>query len=323
VTVEARMKAAVYDEYGSAEVLRLESLERPIATWNQMLIRVHYAGVNPIDIRTRRGELRWLLRGRFPRIPGFDVAGEVVRAPDGSGFRAGDRVCAFLNSLYGGACAEYAVCTPGVAAKIPERMSYAEAAALPLAGLTAWQCLVPLGGLQSGMEVLINGASGGVGAFAVQIAVAKGARVTGVASAARKEFVESLGAAEFLDYGRDDFTQSKRAWDLIVDVAGVKSFRECRTALKSPGRYVSTEPSVNGYVASWMTWCSSRRGLVMLVRPSGEQLRELLHLHGGGRLRIFIDSTFRLEEIQEAHRRLEHGVEQGKVVVGPIVADES
>jgi NADPH:quinone reductase-like Zn-dependent oxidoreductase len=234
----------------------------------------------------------------------------------------GDRVCVFLDSLYGGACAEYVVCSPRVAAKIPERMTFAEAAALPLAGLTAWQCLVQIGGLKSGMDVLINGASGGVGAFAVQIAVAQGARVTGLASAARKEFVESLGAAEFLDYGREDFTRSKGRWDIIVDAAGKKTFRQCRGALKSRGRYVSTEPSFVGFVASLATCCSNRRGRVMLVRPSGDQLRELLRLYGSGKLRVYIDSSFPLAEIQQAHRRLEEGVDQGKIVVGPMVAAE-
>ncbi|MFG0262229.1 MAG: NAD(P)-dependent alcohol dehydrogenase, partial [Novipirellula sp. JB048] len=187
------MRAVVYDDYGAADVLRLAHLPIPRRLPGQLRIEVHASSVNPIDYRMRRGEMRALLWGGFPRVPGYDVAGIVADCADDAPFSKGDRVIAFLDQARGGACADQAICAVDVAAKIPASMSYEEGAAIPLAGTTAMQSLRDHGHIAAGMRVLINGASGGVGMFAIQIAKAYGCHVDAVASGANEAFCRSLG----------------------------------------------------------------------------------------------------------------------------------
>ncbi len=258
------MQAVVYEAYGTADVLRRREVSTPPPDPRRVTIRVNAAGVNPIDYRLRKGQAKWLLPGHFPRIPGYDVAGEIVLAPADSPLQPGMRVLAFLDNRYGGAYAEYACCGVDSVAVIPPSLSYEDAAALPLAGSTALQSLHTHGKLRRGERVLINGASGGVGAFAVQIAHADGAHVTGVASGANESFVRSLGADEFYDYRETDFTKSNQKWDLVFDAAGKSSYLKCRPVLNRGGRFVSTEPNVSGAMASLLTRLTSKRASIML-----------------------------------------------------------
>jgi NADPH:quinone reductase-like Zn-dependent oxidoreductase len=309
------MRAVAYDDYGDASVLHISEHPLPRRLPGQLMVQVWASSVNPIDYRMRRGDLKGIVPFGFPRIPGFDVAGIVVETDSGSQFAEGDRIMAFLDHTRGGALADYAVCSVGAAAKIPDTMPLEEAAAIPLAGTTALQSLRDHGKIKLGQSVLINGASGGVGAFAVQIAKAYGGQVDAIASAVNREFCLSLGADHFYDYESTDFTKSAERWDIIFDVAGKTHYLAARKVMKEGGHFVSTEPNVEGLLVTILTWPLSKSGRFMLAKPSGDDLRELLRLYECGKLRIAIDSRFHFDQAAEAHRRVETGVDRGKVVL--------
>lgn len=313
--LKSTMQAIVFENYGDADVLTLTERPVPHRDSDEILIEVWASSVNPIDYRLRRGELKGLLPGGFPRIPGYDVAGVVVQGPDDALLRPGDRVLAFLDHLRGGALAEYATCSLTAAAKLPDSMSMNEAAAIPLAGSTALQSLRDHGKLKRGEHVVIVGASGGVGAFAVQIARALGCHVDAVASGDNEEFCRSLGAEHFFNYEQTDFTTAHEQWDLVFDAAGKSDYFDVRKVLRKGGRYVSTEPDVKGMLVTLVTWPLSKTGKVMLARPNAEDLQELIRFHNRGQLTVTIDRVYSLQEAASAHRRVETGVDRGKVVI--------
>jgi NADPH2:quinone reductase len=204
--------------------------------------------------------------------------------------------------------------------KIPDSMTYEEAAALPLAGSTALQGLQDKGKIKRGDRVLINGASGGVGALAVQIATAHGAEVTGVASGKHQDFVREMGASDFIDYQHQDFAEAGRSWDLIFDAAGLRSYWQVRHALNRGGRYVTTEPDVKSATMTLLSKLSSRHGYAMLVRPNRSDLCELVRLYETGQLRITPADVLPLARAAEAQSRLEAGGHCGKYVLRVVDA---
>ena len=309
------MRAIVFRDYGDPDVLELAERPEPAYGGDEVLIDVAAASVNPIDARLRAGEMKGLLPGGFPRIPGYDVAGVVAAAGDRAPFQKGDRVVAFLDHLYGGASAERAVCSADSMIAIADAVPFDDAAAIPLAGSTALQSLRDHGKMQSGDRVLVNGASGGVGAFAVQIAKAYGATVTAVASGAHEAFVRDLGSDDFLDYEESDFTMSGRNWNVIFDAAGKSSFSEAKAALTDDGRYVTTEPSLKNAATSLLTWPMAQQSKVMLARSRAEDLRELLGLYEAGRLKVEIARRFPLADAAAAHRMIENDSFCGKIVL--------
>lgn len=322
------MRAVVARGHGGPETLRVEEVGRPVAEDRRLLVRVRAAGVNPIDWRLRRGELRPVTALKRRRIPGRDVAGEVVAVGDGvEGFEVGDRIYAMLDGVFGG-YAEYAVVSPDAAAAVPPRLSYEEAAAVPLAALTAIQglrgalrdlphdCDAALGR----RRVLINGASGGVGTFAVQLARIFGAEVTGVCGAKNADLVRELGADHVVSYEKEDFARRESLYDVVFDVAGNRSFPECRRALRAGGIYVTTEPGLRNFAWQVLTFPGeNRKARVVLVRPSGRDLSLLGSLFDAGRMRVVLDRVCPLEEAAAAHAYCEAGGVRGKVslVTGP------
>jgi len=305
----------VYDDYGDVNVLHVSCVPSPVRQEEQVLIEVWASSVNPIDCRLRSGELKGLLLGGFPRVPGYDVAGIIADCPPDSSLHAGDRVVAFLDSVRGGACADYAVCGVNAVTKLPDCLPTDVAAAMPLAGTTALQSLRDHGGMKPGDHVLVNGASGGVGMFAVQIAKAHDCHVGAVASGENRDFCLSLGADKFYNYETTDFTKSEERWDIIFDAAGKVSFFDARHVMNEKSRYVSTEPDVRGMLMTLLTWPLSKSGKVMLAKPNAEDLRELIGLYEMGKLNITIDSHFLMIDIAAAHSRVESGVDCGKVVI--------
>ncbi len=317
------MQAIAYRQYGSPEVLQVHQRSVPRPSSRDVLIRVAAAGVNPIDYRLRQGEMRWLLPGGFPRVPGFDVAGWVEEAQPSSGLSKGDRVLAFLNSMYGGGYAEFAVCSAAAVAPLPDSIDFIQAAGLPLAGSTALQSLRDIGDLRQGDSVLVNGASGGVGSLAIQIAKAYGASVTGVASAKHLDFVRELGADDVIDYGTTDFAKLNRQWNIVFDAAGKSSYQAAHHVLADQGHYVSTEPSLAGAAMSILTSALNKKGRVMLARSKSADLRELVRLAANGQLRVHVDHLYPLAEAAEAHRRLETGNVCGKLILQVTEANAS
>ncbi|MEO9595143.1 NAD(P)-dependent alcohol dehydrogenase [Rhodopirellula bahusiensis] len=309
------MNAMVYDDYGDASVLRNAEVPIPDRLPGQVLIDVRASSVNPIDYRMRRGEMKGLLPGGFPRIPGYDVSGVIADCAADGPFSVGDRVVAFLDSMRGGASADYAVAAVDVTAAIPDSMSYNEAAAIPLAGTTALQSLRDHGEIAEGKRVLINGASGGVGMFAVQIAKSYNCHVDAVASGDNEDFCRSLGADHFYNYETTDFTNSAETWDLIFDAAGKSGYWDVKEVLNDGGRYVSTEPDAKGMLMTLVTWPMSKSGTVMLAKPNAGDLRTLITLHKKGQLKITIDAIYLFSQLSQAHQHVEDGVERGKVVL--------
>lgn len=315
MTPRSLMRAIVYDDYGDAGVFRRTHISVPSRKRNEIRIAVYASSINAIDYQLRRGDLKRLVPGRFPRVPGFDVAGIVVESDEASEFKNGDRVMALLDSICGGACADYVVCSESVVAGIPESMSFEQAAALPLAGTTALQSLRDHGEIQKGQRVLINGASGGVGSLAIQIAKAYDCHVDAVASGENETFCKSLGADHFFDCKTTDFTKSEKQWDLVLEASGKPGFSDLKPIVHDGGRYVSIEPDVTGILMTVLTYTLSKSARVMLAKPSGDDLRELIQLFEAGKLVVAIDSTFDMFDIALAHRRMERADPRGKIVL--------
>jgi NADPH:quinone reductase-like Zn-dependent oxidoreductase len=316
------MKAAVLDGYGGAERFAIRDVERPRPGPGQLLLRVRAAGVNPIDWKIRRGTLRLLLPARFPLILGYDAAGEVEEVgPEVHRFAPGDAVAAFLDSRHGGAYAEYALAGQAATAAKPEGLSFEEAAALPLAGLTAYQGLFDRGEMEAGDHVLINGGAGGVGHFAIQLAAAGGAEVTAVGGPGNQDFLHQMGAGRALDYTREDFTVDDASYDLVFDAVGTRNFAECEPALAEGGVYVTTRvgPAIAlaGLKAAFASLFGGTRARARAVRgrANGDDLAQLMRLVEAGKLRPVIQRTYDLEEIRHAHAASESGHVRGKIVI--------
>ena len=241
--VEGVMKAIVFHAFGGNDVIELREAPMPTPGPDEVLIRVHAAGVNPVDWKVREGQSKILTGSRFPKILGIECSGEVVeKGSHVKKFKAGDAVIANAGMRLG-AYAEYVAVRGKTVYPKPEIVTFEDAASLPIAGLTALQALRDKGRLAPGMKALINGASGGVGTFAVQIAKILGAEVTAVCSAANAGLVKGLGADHVIDYHQQDFTTIAERYDCIFDVVSSRSFGECKKALTERGVYVNTLPS--------------------------------------------------------------------------------
>jgi hypothetical protein len=216
----ATMKAVRFHAFGKAEVLKLEDVPKPVPTAAQILVRVHAAGVNPVDWKVREGLLK-AMNPTLPQTPGYDIAGVVESVgADVKRFKAGDEVMGYLALRRGGAYAEYAIALENELALKPKKLDFVKSAAIPLAALTAWQALFDRADLKEGQTVLVHAGAGGVGHFAVQLAKAKGARVIATASKANHEFLTTIGASEVIDYKAQRFEELVRDVDLVLDPIG-------------------------------------------------------------------------------------------------------
>jgi len=319
------MKAIVQDAYGSAEVLRLEEVDTPAPREGQVLVRVRAAGVDRGVWHTMTGRpylIRMMgLRRPRQRLVGMDLAGIVEAVGTGvTRFQPGDEVFGDCQ----GSFAEYACAREDKIATKPSDLSFAQAAAVPVSALTALQGLRDQGGVETDQTVLILGASGGVGTFAVQIAKALGAQVTGVCSTAKLDLVRSLGADDVVDYTREDVTDGRRQWDMILDIGGNRSLLRLRRALAPGGTLVIVGGEQGGPILGGVDRLlramllspfvsHNLRGFIASVRQSDlEYLKELIE---AGRLTPVIDRTFPLADAAEALRRLEQGHVRGKLVL--------
>jgi NADPH:quinone reductase-like Zn-dependent oxidoreductase len=322
----ATMKAIVYRRYGSPDVLELQDVPKPIPTDDQVLVRVKAVSVNPLDWHFLRGipyfvRLSSGLRTPKRNIPGVDVAGRVEAVGRNvTRFRPGDDV--FGEKSRG--CAEYVAAQADLMAPKPASLTFEQAAAIPAAGVTALQALVDKGAIRAGQHVLINGASGGVGTFAVQIAKAFGAVVTGVCSTPNVEMVRSLGADHVIDYTREDFTRSGQQYDLIVDNVGNRSIWRLRRVLAPDGTIVLVGAPKGGWIIGTMakmlaSGLFSRligRKLVSHLTDTRQQdLVALSELIESGKVTPVIDRCYPLSDVPDAIRHLETMRARGKVVI--------
>ena len=320
------MKAIVQDRYGSLDVLELKDIDKPLVKDDGVLVRVRAASANPLDWHFMRG-LPYIMRPesglRSPKrsVLGNDMAGEVEAVGKNvTRFRSGDEVIGDVNGSY----AEYTCVSEDLLGLKPANLTFEQAAAVPVAGVTALQGLRDQGRIQSGQKVLIIGASGGVGTFAVQIAKSFGADVTGVCSTRNVEMVRSIGADHVIDYTQDDFTRSEQRYDLIFQSAGTSSPSDCRRALTSKGTLVLSSGESGGrwigpvdriIKAVLLSLFVSQRLGAFMAKRSKEDLQVLKELIEAGKVTPVIDRTYPLSEVPEAIRYLEEGHARGKIVI--------
>lgn len=312
------MKAAVLYQFGSAENLQIADIDKPVATGDQVLIKVMAAGINPVDTKVRAGTNGISKRIQLPAILGWDVSGIITATgKDISFFKPGDAVfgCIGFPGL-GKAYAEFAVADPGSLAKKPGNISFEEAAGIPIAGLTAYQAIHEQLNLQSKQTILIQAAAGGVGHLAVQFAKLAGAYVIGTASGKNAAFLRSLGADQVIDYKNEKFEDIVSDADAALDAMGGEVLYRSITCVKRGGTVVCLPSSTRDDPKA--VALAKERGIKLawpMMRPDGEQTRAIAALFEQKKLKVNIDRVFSLAEIARAHEAVESHGTKGKVVV--------
>jgi NADPH:quinone reductase-like Zn-dependent oxidoreductase len=321
------MKACVYTRYGSPDVLELKEVEKPTVTDKDVLIRIHASSVNAYDWHMLRADpflvrlMNGLLRPKN-QILGADIAGKIEKVGKAvTRFNVGDAVFGDTSGSGGGGFGEYVSVRSEMLSHKPENLSFEEAAAVPLASVTALQGLRNNGHIQAGQKVMIHGASGGVGTFAVQIAKAFGADVTAVCSTKNTELARELGADRVIDYTREDFVQNDRLYNLIYAANGNRSIFDYLRALKSEGTYVSSGGSMKQayqgmLLGPWLSMFGKKKIKGYVAQPDSDDLGYMTELIEAGKVRPVIDRKYKFNEIPEAIRYLEDGHARGKVVIG-------
>ncbi|MEU2306157.1 MULTISPECIES: NADP-dependent oxidoreductase [Streptomyces] len=307
------MRVVTQHTLGGPEVLTIVDAPEPRPLPGEVLVRVRAIGLNPLEARLRAGEFPLL--GRPPFVLGWDISGVVEEAPGTWRFRPGDEV--FGMPLFPRAARAYAevVSAPALhLARKPASLSHVEASALPVVGLTAWQGLVDLGGVTEGDRVLVHGGGGGVGHVAVQIAKALGAHVIATAGGRKREFVEELGADEVIDHTAVDFTEAVRDVDVVLDTIGGDTVERSLDVLR-PGGHLVTAVAEEDLALAARYEAAGMRFSGIAVDPDPVALRGLVGLVEQGRLRVHVQRTFPFERVADAHRLLDAGHLQGKLVL--------
>lgn len=302
------MKAIRIHEYGDSGALKVEDAPRVSISDDQILVRVHDAGVNPIDWKIRKGNLKQVMQASFPLTIGQDFAGEVVeRGKSVKRFTIGDRVFGFGQGTY----AEYTAAAESAVSGMPQSMDFVSAAALPTAGLTALQLIRDHVRADPGMAILIHGAAGGVGSFASQIAKNAGAKVIGTATGDDIEYLESLGIDEIVDYKKERFEDKANEMDAVVDLVGGDTFKRSYAVLKKGGVVVTTVQQVDESAAKK----AGIRAVHMMMKRNAPDLTELAALVESGAVQPRLAQTMSLNDAKKAHELSEAGEIHGKVIL--------
>jgi NADPH:quinone reductase-like Zn-dependent oxidoreductase len=317
------MKAIVYTRYGTPDVLELKEIVKPIPGDNEVLIKVYAVSINDWDLGLLQGDLiNRLLNGLLKpkiKILGSDIAGRIEAVGKNvKKFQAGDEVYGDLSGSWGG-FAEYVCGNENALALKPVRMSYAQAAAIPQAAMLAIQGLRDKGQIHSGQKLLINGAGGGVGTFAVQIAKLYGVEITGVDSYGKLDLMRSMGFDHVIDYTQEDFTKNGKCYDLILDVKTNRSIFNCARALSLNGIYVTVGGSMGRLfqallLGPWISLISKKKILIVSLKKN-KDLAYMNELFESGKVKPVIDGPYKLDEVPKAFRRFGEGVHKGKVVI--------
>jgi len=311
------MKAVAFARYGGPEVLEVRDLPVPEPRSGQVRVRVRASTVNPLDWKIRRGKMRLMMPAHFPRVGGWDLAGEVDKVgPRVTGLAPGDVVLGSADPRQNGAHAEYCVVAARFLVKKPPGLSFAQGAALVGSGITALQMVRELGRTQAGERVLVIGASGGVGHLAVQVAKADGARVAAVCSARNEGFVRDLGAEAVFPYDRGPIPPTER-FDVVLDTVKARSYLSLLGHLNPRGRYVATLPDPVGMFVQWLLlpFGKGRRCKFVMAFPTKTRLSAIAALADAGTVRPVIDRAFPLDDVAEAEALSEAGHVRGKLVV--------
>jgi NADPH:quinone reductase-like Zn-dependent oxidoreductase len=309
--VATSMKAIVVHQFGGPEVLKLEDAPKPEPKQDEILVKVIAAGVNSFDGTLRSGNFAKDKIG-LPWIPGYDIAGTVEKAGGKvTGFKAGDPVYAMISILPGGGYAEYAIAKEDQAAPKPATISFTEAAGVPSVALTAWQALVDKANIRSSQTVLIHGASGGVGMFAIPIAKTRGAKVFATASTTNQDFLKELGADVPIDYKTQKFEEIAEDVDVVVDCVGGETMTRSYPIVKKDGILVSLvdrpdQAQLDKY---------GIRGTSLIVKPNGEELVQIGKLIDQKKIKVVISDTYPLTDAAKAETKADTGHARGKIVL--------
>jgi NADPH:quinone reductase-like Zn-dependent oxidoreductase len=311
------MKAVVFDKYGGNDVIEIRQVPKPVPGADDVLIKVHAAAVNPVDWKIRDGMARILTGYKFPKVLGSECSGEIVETgPNVKDFREGDKVIGFPDIRRLSAFAEYVSVDKRKVFPKPEGISFEEASTIPVAGLTALQALRKLGHISENYKVLINGASGGVGTFAVQIAKIFRARVTAVVSNTNAALVKGLGADYIIDYTQTDFTKTDERYNIVFDAVSKRSFPECKGVLAPNGIYVNTLPTFSILLSQFLTgFLANRKAKCVMVRPNAADMQWMRDQIESGKIRVVIDRVYPLDLTAEALAYSETGRARGKIVL--------
>ncbi|WP_445346831.1 NADP-dependent oxidoreductase [Acinetobacter bohemicus] len=328
------MKAAYINRYGNINDVLLDEQSTPVLTENDVLIKVHAASINPLDLRVLEGEFKAILPVQFPFILGNDFAGTVVQIGSNvTQFKIDDEVYAKTDS--NGAFAEYTVAQQSSLALKPQNISMELAASLPLVSLTAWQALVEIAKVKAGQKVLIHAGSGGVGSIAIQLAKHLGATVATTTSGKNIRWVKELGADTIIDYKTTDFEQVLKDYDVVLDTQGGKTLEKSLNILKRGGRIISISgPPDREFAeaihANWLLKCiipllswsirnkAKKKGITysfLFMQPNGQQLSEISKLVESGKINPIVDKTYAFTEIKDAFQYVNTGRAKGKVVL--------
>jgi NADPH:quinone reductase-like Zn-dependent oxidoreductase len=330
------VKAAVITRYGGQEAIAIQDVPQPHIEPNEVLVEVHAAGLNPFDIKTRNGKVAVIQPCRFPQPFGLEFAGKVARTgAKVSRFKQGDAVFGIVIGNKIGAIAEYCAIPEADLCLKPPRLSFEEAAGIPLVGLTVYQALIGVAKVRAGQKVFITAGSGGIGTFAIQFAKALGAEVATTTSTGNVELVTKLGADHVIDYKKQNFEEILKDYDVVLDSVGGASIIKGFEVLKPEGHLISIADKPDATFAKafglnpafqfvfWMlsrdvTSVAQKKGMqytFLYVRPSGAQLSEIGKLIESERIKPVIDSTFSFDQTRAAQAHLELGRSKGKVIV--------
>lgn len=328
------MKTAYINRYGHIDDVQVGEQPKPSLSKDAVLVKVHAASINPLDIRVLEGEFKAILPVKFPFILGSDFAGTVVEVGSNvTQFKAGDEVYAKID--LNGAFAEYTVVQQSSLALKPKNISMELAASLPLVALTAWQALVEIAKVQSGQKVLIHAGSGGVGSIAIQLAKSLGAIVATTTSGKNTRWVRELGADIIIDYKTADFEQELKDYDVVLDTQGGKTLEKSLNVVKRGGRIISISgppdqafaEAVNPNrflkcVIPLLSWSirhkAKKRGITysfLFMQPNGQQLSKITELVEAGKIKPIVDQTYDFAQIKEAFQYVNTGRSKGKVVL--------
>jgi NADPH:quinone reductase-like Zn-dependent oxidoreductase len=307
------MKAVVLREYGNADVLSYEEVEKPSPGADDILVRVENIGVNPIEWKVRNG-LGEVFGLKFPIFLGSEISGKVVEVgAEVERFKVGDEIFGNVNMIRGGGYAEYVLAKESEIAHKPKNIDFVNAAAIAVGALTSWKAIFTTGNLQSGQKILIHGAAGGVGLMGVQLAKAKGAYVYGTGSGKNAEFIKELGADEFIDYTTTRFEDVAKDVDVVLDTVGGDTQTRSFEVLKKGGYLVSLVAPPSPELAEKY----GVKATMIQSGPNGELLEEIAGFVERGQVKTHVESIFPLSEIKKAHELSESGRARGKIVLKP------
>ena len=318
------MKAIVYTEYGTPDVLQLKEVDKPIPKDDEVLVKVYAASLNDWDLGLLEGDfinrmLNGFLKPKKTKILGSDIAGRVTLVGKNvKNFKPGDEVFGDLSGRWGG-FAQYVCARENALAMKPPSMTFEEAAAIPQAAMLAVQGLIDKGKIQSGQKLLINGAGGGVGTFGVQIAKLYGVETTGVDSTGKLEMMRSMGFDHVIDYTKEDFTKNGKQYDLILDAKTNRSMLDYARALRPNGMYVTVGGSMSRLIQALILgpWISiaSKKKIVIVALKTNKDLAYMNELFEAGKIKPVIDGPYELEDVPKTFRLFGKGLHKGKVVI--------